>query len=311
MRGAFAVAVALVGLLASSGLDAQATRATPGAVIDGKVVVRVYVVLRDEVTPYHPVSGLELRFYRNANDSTIAVTDAAGTVTTLLAEGEYRLVSARDAVWKGLRYSWSVPLIVRPGMPAIDLREPQSSTGSAAMVVSEEGTSATVSSAAGARPTGTASGVAERQGFWIGLGLGAGSLGCEGCGDRLTGVSGNFALGGTLSRHVLLGVFFNGWTKSEDGATLTGGTLTGGLRVYPSARHGFFLMGGAGVATMELDTDAFGDANETGASAVLGFGYDIRVGRAISVTPFVNGVGISIDGNTANFVQAGLGVIWH
>jgi hypothetical protein len=311
MRGVLAVAAAFVGLLVSSSLGAQATRATPGAVIDGKVVVRVYVVLRDEVTPYHPVSGLELRFYRNANDSTIAVTDAAGTVTALLPEGEYRLVSARAAVWKGLRYSWSIPLIVRPGMPAIDLREPQSSTGSAAMVVSEEGTSATVLPAPGARPMGTAASVAERQGFWIGLGLGAGSAGCEGCDDRLMGVSGNLALGGTLNRHVLLGVFFNGWTKSEDGSTLTGGTLTGGLRVYPSARHGFFLTGGAGVGTIELDTETFGDTSDMGAGAMLGLGYDIRVGRGISVTPFLSGVGISIDGNTANFVQAGLGVIWH
>jgi len=320
MREALVLALVLVklvgGLFAPPRLHAQATRATPGAVIDGKVVVRVYVVLRDDVTPYHPVTGLELRFYRNAGDSTIAVTDAAGMVTVLLPAGEYRLVSAHDAVWKGNRYSWSVPLSVQPGMAAIDLREPLSSTGSAAMVTVEEATSsgvpATSARAATAARVRAGGGVAAREGFWINVGLGAGSMGCEGCDDRVTGPSGNLALGGSLGGgQVLLGLFVNSWTKSEDGATLTTGTVTGGFRLYPSHSNGFFFTGGVGVGTVELDTNDFGSANDVGAGAMVGLGYDIRVGRAISVTPFVNGVGVSIEGNTANFVQAGLGVTWH
>ena len=310
------VLVTLVGgLLAPPSLHAQATRATPGAVIDGKVAVRVYVVLRDEVTPYYPVSGLELRFYRNAGDSTIAVTDAAGMVTVLLPEGEYRLVSARAAVWKGNRYSWSVPLTVQPGMAAIDLREPLSSTGSAAMVMVEEATSAGVpaTSARGAvAQLREGTGAAPREGFWISVGLGAGSLGCEGCDDRLTGASGNVALGGTLGGGlVLLGLFVNSWTKTEEGATLNAGTVTGGFRLYPSRTNGFFFTGGVGLGSVELDTETFGSESDVGAGAMVGLGWDIRVGRTVSVTPFVNGMGISIDGSTANVAQAGLGVTWH
>jgi hypothetical protein len=319
MRGALALVVALAGHMGSSTLGAQATRATPGAIMNGKVVVRVHVVLRDDVTPYYPVSGLELRFFRNASDSAIAVTDAAGTVTALLTAGEYRLVSARDAVWKGSRYSWSVPLSVKPGMPAIDLREPLSPTGTAAVVAAEESTPTTVPATTSARPAGVPQSTAQynprylevRQGFWIGLGLGAGSAGCEGCDGRLTGLSGNFALGGTLSRNVLLGAFFNGWTKSLDGVTLTGGTLTGGIRVYPNPLNDFFFTGGLGIATIELEVGGFSETSDVGAGAMLGFGYDIPVGRSISVTPFLNGVGISINGSTANFVQMGFGIIWH
>ena len=58
-----------------------------------------------------------------------------------------------------------------------------------------------------------------RQGFWVGGGMGYGSLGlsCEGCGDidREGGLSGYAKLGGTLRQNILLGVEMNGWTKSE------------------------------------------------------------------------------------------------
>jgi len=39
-------------------------------------------------------------------------------------------------------------------------------------------------------------------------------------------VSGNIALGGTLSPKFLLGVSTNGWTKSESGSSLTVATVT-------------------------------------------------------------------------------------
>lgn len=315
MRGAPALVMLVVALLAPARLTAQATRATPGAVIDGKVAVRVYVVLRDDTTPYYPVSGLELRFYRNANDSTIAVTDAAGMVTVLLPEGEYRLVSARDAVWKGNRYSWSVPISVQPGMAAIDLREPLSSTGSAAMVTVEEATPAGVpaTSARTRRAQASADGsVATREGFWINVGFGAGSMGCEGCDGRRTGASGNLALGGTFGGgNVLLGMLVHTWTKTENDATLTVGSVMGGVRLYPSRASGFYFTGGVGFGTVELETDDFGSGDDVGAGAMVGMGYDIRVGRRISITPFVSGVGVSIQGNTANFAQGGVGVTWH
>jgi len=95
----------------------------PGVVIDGKVVVRVYVTLHDERTSYFPVGGVELRFLRSGTDSVIAKTDDAGTVTTLLRPGDYRLTSRRDGLWTGYQYSWSLMIRVMPGMPVIDLTE--------------------------------------------------------------------------------------------------------------------------------------------------------------------------------------------
>ena len=91
-----------------------------------------------------------------------------------------------------------------------------------------------------ATSTGSAQAVSNREGVWFNIGIGAGSLGCSDCaGERVTGPSGGIPLGGTLSRGVLIGAFSNGWAKSEDGATITAGSLVLGLRLYPSKDAGF------------------------------------------------------------------------
>lgn len=150
-----------------------------------------------------------------------------------------------------------------------------------------------------------------REGFWINFGLGAGSLGCEECTDRSNGFSGQLSMGGTISPRLLIGGSSNGWTKTEDGATLTMGSLAAIVRFYPSATGGFFLNGGLGLATLDVDLGVFGSDNATGASAIIGIGYDARVGKNFSLTPYLNSIGGSFDGGTANFVQFGLGFSWH
>jgi hypothetical protein len=51
---------------------------------------------------------------------------------------------------------------------------------------------------------------------------------------------------------VLLGVESNVWVKDESGATLTLGSVTGTITVYPSATAGFFLKGGFGASSSTL-----------------------------------------------------------
>lgn len=152
----------------------------------------------------------------------------------------------------------------------------------------------------------------SRDGFWFSGGLGYGSLGCQDCSAREGGLSGNLAFGGSLSQKVLLGVSTHGWTKSENGATLTAGTLTGEVRFYPSSSGGFFLKGGLGVGTIDLSLDGFGSASETGYGAVLGLGYDARIGNNVSLTPFWNGMGMTFSGGgDANVGQLGLAITVH
>jgi hypothetical protein len=150
----------------------------------------------------------------------------------------------------------------------------------------------------------------ERQGFWVNGGLGYGSLGIEGFSEREDGLSGNLALGGTISPRFLLGAGTTGWTKEVDGIRVNFGTLLLLGRFYPNAEGGFFLNLGLGAGQVSL-TEGNSTWSESGGGAVLGLGYDVRVGPNWSLTPFVNGIGFDIDGDRADVFQFGLGVSFH
>lgn len=150
-----------------------------------------------------------------------------------------------------------------------------------------------------------------RQGFWFSGGLGWGSLGCEDCDGRTGGLSGGLSLGGTLSPKFLLGVGTTGWYKSEDGSTLTVGTLDARIRFYPSATGGFFLTGGLGFGSISADVAGVGSGSETGVGVVLGLGFDIRIGGNTSVTPFWNGFAVRSSTGNANVGQLGLAITIH
>lgn len=149
-----------------------------------------------------------------------------------------------------------------------------------------------------------------RSGLWGQFGLGIGSYGCEGCSGRESGGAGTLALGGTLSSKVLLGAGVNVWTKEVSGVDVTAGTVTAMIRFYPSATGGFFLVGGLGYGSLQLSSGGT-SISESGAGALLGLGLDIRVGQKISLTPFWNGNGISIDGGNSNFGQLGISLTVH
>jgi outer membrane protein with beta-barrel domain len=144
-----------------------------------------------------------------------------------------------------------------------------------------------------------------RQGFWIGGGLGYGSLGCYGC-DRLGGVSGYLKLGGTLRQNILLGVETNGWTKSELGQTMTMGNMSGAAYWYPTTTGGLFLKAGLGYSVLD---DSF--VRESGFGLLGGLGYDIRVSRNLSMTPVANWFRGDFSAGSLNVFQIGLGVTSH
>lgn len=150
-----------------------------------------------------------------------------------------------------------------------------------------------------------------RRGFWISGGLGYGSLGCADCGSREGGLSGGLQLGGSVSQKVLLGGGTSGWSKNEGGVTLTVGTVVALIRFYPSSTGGFFLLGGLGLGTVYAKVDGFGDDTETGGGALLGLGYDLRVGDNVSLTPFWNGFAVKTENTDANVGQIGLSLTVH
>lgn len=163
-----------------------------------------------------------------------------------------------------------------------------------------------------------------RQGFWIAFGLGFGSadLTCDGCTfDRETGGVGHIRLGGTLNQKLLLGGDITAWTKDIEGVTFTVGNVSFIAQYYPTEMGGLFLKGGAGFSSIQFSEGGQEASGESfGLSA--GAGYDIRVGRNISITPLVDimfggsrdiqyqGATV-IPGLSYNAVNVGVGVTFH
>jgi hypothetical protein len=153
-----------------------------------------------------------------------------------------------------------------------------------------------------------------RQGFWVGGGMGYGSLGlsCTGCADvgREGGLSGYAKLGGTLRQNILLGVEMNGWTDSEGSARVSMGNFSGAAYWYPMVTSGLFIKAGVGYSVLSVD-DGISTADDAGFGLLGGVGYDIRAGRNLSITPVANWFRGGFDGGSANVLQFGLGVSSH
>jgi len=168
---------------------------------------------------------------------------------------------------------------------------------------------------------------AARQGFTVSFGLGAGSAGISYEGltsDRLTGASGYLRLGGAVSPSLIIAGESHGWTRSEGTITSNVGYLTAVAQWYPQPAGGFHLIGGLGFgAITEADEDPAGSELEAvGGALQLGMGYDVRMSRNFSLTPYVNflalgGAEPKLDGVgqggslSANVLQFGLGFTWH
>lgn len=164
----------------------------------------------------------------------------------------------------------------------------------------------------------------RRDGFWIGFGIGYGSanVSCDNCttGSRIDGYTGFLRLGGSPSRNVLIGASLSGWTHRLRGVNESMGNITASLFYYPVTTSGFFVTGGLGFAGYDISSSP--EVNGSGWGFTAGAGYDVRVGRKISLTPVVNyaygalgefdvpGLGTRT-GWKQNVIDVGLGVTFH
>ncbi len=131
----------------------------------------------------------------------------------------------------------------------------------------------------------------SRRGFWIGGGIGDGSVGvtCYDCNtDRYSGFSGFLKAGGTVSRHVLLGGELSGWGHSGPGYHESLGFGDFIATIYPSAAGAFFLKVGVGGMSYKYTDDQGDEITATAPAGTFGIGYDFRVRPNLSLTPFLN-----------------------
>jgi hypothetical protein len=233
-------------------------------------------------------------------------TAAPGTRLRVLSTQDDWLQVEFNDPQHGVRVGWIHAGLVRVSSPEttpLDLSVPNAAESPAVAPVPEPASPSVTD--ASLEPPYEAPGNA-REGFWFNIGMGAGTLGCEDCRTRSNGFSGGLSFGGTLGRHVLLGVGTSGFSRVEDGELLSVGTVDARVRVYPSKSAGFFLTGGAGLGTLSYAGEA-----DLGLGLFMGVGWDIRVGRNVSITPFWSGFAMANDTVDANVGQIGIGVTIH
>lgn len=290
------LACCLIAILVSGVPAAAQVRADPGVVIGNRVAVRVNVTLADDETPYHPVRGLSLAFSRAAAaaDTVFGRTDEAGVLTVLLPPGDYLVASPRPVSWKGAWYGWSVPVVVRPDMPAVDLNRRNARIDPTGARVAANAANAARASARAADANGTGSSDASAGGAirWLSievggeggltrLGLGTGS-------DAGYGGAGAFVAGiGPVA--VALGYRY---TRLRYGGDLNSGSMSGAtgelryhlrpgsapIRPYIGAVAGIGHWDGNDLPNEDLDMRMFGGT----AGAQFGLATSVRLHFAVT-----------------------------
>jgi hypothetical protein len=91
------------------------------------------------------------------------------------------------------------------------------------------------------------------------------------------------SLPSAINQHLLIGGQVDVWTKTVNNATLSFGNVAAAVYYYPAADSGFFLMGGVGGSSIQLEAGSF-NSQTNGSGLTAGIGYDWRVGKSFALT---------------------------
>jgi hypothetical protein len=165
-----------------------------------------------------------------------------------------------------------------------------------------------------------------REGFTIAFGVGNGSVevGCSFCNtDRPNDGSGFLRIGRAVRPNLIIGGEYRGWFHNVDLGTAAVSLTLADVMFYPLRDVGWYVEVGLGLGQYETSDDA-SNASLTakGAAFAIGTGYDIRVGKRFSITPFVSssripGGTVKQNGITAaekmevSLRQIGIAFTWH
>ncbi len=165
---------------------------------------------------------------------------------------------------------------------------------------------------------------AERHGVWIGAGVGLGSakLSCDVCrSDRTGGTAGYLRAGATITKAVLVGLEATGWYKSRDDIDQLLGSLQAVVLLYPRPSSGLYVKTGIGISQFSAKDDQ-DEVSSQALSMQFGVGYEVAMGRGMSIVPYANFLGSTggdvrfndtVSGLSANtsLLQFGVGLTLH
>lgn len=171
---------------------------------------------------------------------------------------------------------------------------------------------------------------ATHTGFYIGFGIGWGSLKMElddeddnlsFITDAESGGAGSFRIGGALSQKLLLGAEGNSWVKDYE-IEYGGGTseasvvisnLALALTYYPAEQ--FFIKGGPAIAQATLEFDVpgtifAGKVEDTGSGLMVGAGGEFRITNKFAIVPSAQWTWQAFEDYKINVFSLTLGVGW-
>ncbi len=162
----------------------------------------------------------------------------------------------------------------------------------------------------------------NRNGFFIGFGVGAGSAGWDwgsetlGGDESTGGGAGNFRIGGAIRNDITVGLESSGWVREEDNATVSLSVATFGVTFFPG-NMGLYARGGFGFGSANSETE-IGDltlsTTDTGFAFLLATGYEFRLSDKFALGPQVEFAYLGLDGeiiDTAHVVNGSLQFNWY
>lgn len=161
----------------------------------------------------------------------------------------------------------------------------------------------------------------ERGGFWGGFSLGAGGESFDlrdglGYSDELYRPTVSLRLGGTVNPSVRLGGEVLAWINERDYEVESLSSFLFIGQLYPITSTGLYFKGGLGLGRNAVEFDEGGDLGDTGFAALLGGGWEIRVGRRWYLNPSLDVVEHRYTGRgneryRERLVNFGLGVLFQ
>lgn len=172
--------------------------------------------------------------------------------------------------------------------------------------------------------TASAQRAAAHHGVWVGAGVGLGSakLSCDVCRTgRSGGTAAYLRAGATITQSVLVGLEATGWYRSKDDIDQLLGSLQAVVLLYPRKASGFYLKTGLGISQFSAK-DNQDEVSSQALSMQFGLGYEVAMGRNMSIVPYANFLGSTgadvrfnntVAGLSANtsLLQFGVGLTLH